>query len=69
MPAPTHTRPHPVAPSGGIATRLPWWALALPALAFVALLTLILNPSDAQAAAGDPTIPHLVERVRHLLAR
>jgi hypothetical protein len=68
MSAPTHTRPHPVA-TGGVGTRLPWWALALPTLAFVALLALILNPSDAHAAAGDPAITHLVERVRQLLAR
>ncbi|MFH8803143.1 hypothetical protein ACH4F6_26665 [Streptomyces sp. NPDC017936] len=67
MPAPTHTRPHPVA-TGGV-TRLPWWALALPTLAFVTLLALILNPSDAHAAADDPMITHLVERVRDLLAR
>ncbi|GGV17379.1 hypothetical protein [Streptomyces griseoflavus] len=68
MSAHTHTRPHP-APRGGADTRLPWWALALPALAFVALLSLILNPSDAHAAAGEPTIAHLVERARQLIAR
>ncbi len=68
MPAHTHTRPHP-APRGGADIRLPWWALALPALAFVALLTLILNPSDAHAVAGEPTIAHLVERAQQLIAR
>ncbi|MFF8196604.1 hypothetical protein ACF05L_38390 [Streptomyces bobili] len=68
MSAPTHTRPHPAA-SGGVGTRLPWWALALPTLAFVALLVLILNPSDAQAASGDPAITHLVDRARQLVAR
>ncbi|MFI8087837.1 hypothetical protein ACIF9R_05885 [Streptomyces sp. NPDC086080] len=68
MSARTHTRPHP-APRGGVDPRLPWWALALPLLAFVALLTLILNPSDAQAAAGEPTITHLVERAQQLIAR
>ncbi|MFI6036687.1 hypothetical protein ACIBBD_21455 [Streptomyces sp. NPDC051315] len=69
MSAPTHTRPHPVATGGGVGTRLPWWALALPTLAFVTLLALILNPADAQAAAGDPAITQLLERVRQLLAR
>jgi hypothetical protein len=49
--------------------RLPWWALALPMLAFVALLALILDPSDANASGGDPTIAHLVERVQQLIAR
>ncbi|MET9505754.1 hypothetical protein ACFYO5_00105 [Streptomyces sp. NPDC006259] len=69
MSAPSHTRPHPAAQGSGADTRLPWWALALPTLAFVALLTLILNPSDAQAASGDPAITDLVDRVRQLLAR
>ncbi|MEU5636085.1 hypothetical protein ACIA8I_37120 [Streptomyces rishiriensis] len=68
MSAPTHTRPRPAA-SGGVDTRLPWWALALPALAFATLLLLILNPADAHAAGGDPVITHLVERVQMLLAR
>ncbi|MFD5266127.1 hypothetical protein [Streptomyces sp. NPDC058335] len=68
MSATTHTRPHRAAP-GGVGTRLPWWALALPTLAFVALLALILNPSDAQAASGDPLITDLVDRVRQLVAR
>ncbi|MEU3145907.1 MULTISPECIES: hypothetical protein [unclassified Streptomyces] len=68
MSARTHTRPHP-APRGGIDIRLPWWALALPALAFVALLTLILNPADAHAAAAEPGITHLIERAQQLIAR
>jgi hypothetical protein len=49
--------------------RLPWWALALPALAFVTLLLLIINPADAHAAGGEPAIAHLLERVQHLTAR
>ncbi|KOT38241.1 hypothetical protein ADK41_16570 [Streptomyces caelestis] len=68
MSARTHTRPHP-APRGGVDTRLPWWALALPVLAFVALLTLVLDPSDAHAAAGEPALTHLVERAQQLIAR
>ncbi|EST22176.1 hypothetical protein [Streptomyces roseochromogenus] len=68
MSARTHPRPHP-ATTGGVEIRLPWWALALPALAFIALLVLILNPSDAHAASGDPAITHLVERAQQLLAR
>ena len=66
MSAPTHSPPHPATRAG---TRLPWWALALPALAFTALLVLILNPSDAHAATGDPVITHLFERMRQLIAR
>lgn len=68
MSAHTHTRPHP-APRDGADTRLPWWALVLPALAFAALLTLILNPADAHGAAGEPVIAHLVERAQQLIAR
>ncbi|MFF9487607.1 hypothetical protein [Streptomyces sp. NPDC014676] len=68
MSARTHTQPHP-APRGAVATRLPWWALALPTLAFVALLTLVLNPADAHAAVGDPALTHLVERAQQLIAR
>jgi anti-sigma-K factor RskA len=68
MSARTHTRPHP-ATTGGVDSRLPWWGLALPALAFVALLALILNPTDAHAAAGDPAITQLLRRAQELLAR
>ncbi|MBQ1093976.1 hypothetical protein [Streptomyces sp. B93] len=67
MSAPTHTRPHP-ASRGGVDTRLPWWALALPTLAFITLLALILNPSDAQAASGDPAVTQLIERARQLIS-
>jgi hypothetical protein len=66
MSAPTHTPPHP-ATRGRVDIRLPWWALALPTLAFITLLALILNPSDAHAASGDPAITQLIERVRQLV--
>lgn len=65
MSAPTHTPPHP-ATRGRVDIRLPWWALALPTLAFITLLALILNPSDAHAAAGEPAITQFIERVRQL---
>ncbi|MEU9448613.1 hypothetical protein [Streptomyces sp. NPDC048277] len=68
MPARTHTRPHPATP-GSVDIRLPWWALVLPALAFVSLLALILNPADAHAAVGDPVVTRLVEHVRQLVTR
>ncbi|MBJ6638112.1 hypothetical protein H4K36_09735 [Streptomyces sp. DHE7-1] len=68
MPVRTHTRPHP-ATTGGVGIRLPWWALALPVLAFAVLLALILNPSQAHAAGGDPAITQLLERAQQLLAR
>lgn len=70
MSASTQTRPGPPTPAsrGGVDIRLPWWALALPALAFVVLLAMMLNPTDAQAATGDPAITHLVERAQQLLS-
>ncbi|WP_203690705.1 hypothetical protein [Streptomyces sp. SID12488] len=64
----THSRPLP-ATTRGVDIRLPWWALALPTLAFVALLVLMLNPSDAHAATGDPAIAHILERARDLVTR
>ena len=62
------TRPHP-APRGGVDNRLPWWALALPTLAFCVLLALILNPTDAHAASGDPAVAQLLERAQQLISR
>ncbi|MGW6259298.1 hypothetical protein [Streptomyces sp. NPDC055085] len=47
--------------------RLPWWALALPTLAFITLLLMILNPSDAHAAGGDPALTHVFERIQTVL--
>ncbi|MFJ6543989.1 hypothetical protein ACIQMP_25520 [Streptomyces sp. NPDC091385] len=64
----THSRTHP-ATTGADGTRLPWWALVLPVPAFALLLALILNPSDAHAATGEPVIAHLVEQIRTLLVR
>ncbi|MDO0928352.1 hypothetical protein QQY24_24115 [Streptomyces sp. TG1A-8] len=68
MPARTRTPAHP-ATTGGVDARLRWWALALPALAFVALLALVVNPSDAHAAGGDPAVTHLMERLQRFLTR
>ncbi|CCK31102.1 putative secreted protein [Streptomyces davaonensis JCM 4913] len=68
MSAPTHTPP-PSAHRGGVDIRLPWWALALPVLAFVTLLVLILDPAEAHAATADPAITRLLEHVQQLMAR
>lgn len=68
MSARTPTRSHPALRSG-VDSRLPWWALALPTLAFVTLLALILNPADAHAATAEPGITHLLERARQLITR
>ncbi|MGW7612027.1 hypothetical protein ACWGKW_33200 [Streptomyces sp. NPDC054766] len=68
MSAHTHTRPDP-ATTGRVDIRLPWWALALPTLAFITLLLMILNPADAHAAGSDPAITHMFERVQQAVLR
>ncbi|MFH9293021.1 hypothetical protein [Streptomyces sp. NPDC017520] len=69
MPTPTHTRSHRPA-ADGVEIRLPWWAVALPALAFAALLLMILSPGQAQAATtSDPALGQLIERTLQLLSR
>ncbi|MFD0026259.1 hypothetical protein [Streptomyces sp. NPDC058382] len=68
MAARTHTRStRPDA--GGVEIRLPWWAVALPAIAFGALLLLIAGPGQAQAATGEPAVGQLLERITNLLIR
>ncbi|WP_314172954.1 hypothetical protein [Streptomyces winkii] len=60
-------------PPGAHATRLPWWAAALPVLAFVLLLALLLGGSEAGAAqrqaggAGGEVIVAVLERVAQAL--
>lgn len=49
MTARTHHRPTHRTAAWGVRTRLPWWALALPAAAFTALLFL---PVGGNGTAG-----------------
>ncbi|OON74036.1 hypothetical protein [Streptomyces tsukubensis] len=63
MTARSHTR-HP-ADTGTAETRLSWWSIALPSLAFAVLLLMILHPADAQAATTVPSVGHFLERVQH----
>ncbi|WP_406448672.1 hypothetical protein OG782_07825 [Streptomyces sp. NBC_00876] len=68
MPAPAHnrsTRPD----TAGVDVRLPWWAVALPAVAFAVLLLLIAGPGQAHAATGDPAVGRLLERIVELFTR
>ncbi|KQX84735.1 MULTISPECIES: hypothetical protein [Streptomyces] len=67
MPAPAPTRTHRP-DSDSIEVRLPWWAVALPALAFAALLLLISGPGQAHAATGAPALGRLLGQVLKLLA-
>ncbi|MCF6525729.1 hypothetical protein [Streptomyces sp. JJ36] len=66
----TGTRRHPAAAHAE--ARLPWWALALPALAFLALLLLLVSGDQAAAAQGGAALPGpgisgLLERLRESL--
>ncbi|KAK1178264.1 hypothetical protein B7755_009035 [Streptomyces sp. NBS 14/10] len=62
-----HTHPRPADPAGRRPdSRLPWWALALPALAFAALL-LLVGSSDAHAADGSGTLSQVFGLVRGAL--
>lgn len=68
MAAPTHTRSHRPSPDT-VEIRLPWWAVALPAIAFAALLLLMAGPGQANAAAGDPGVGRVVHQIQQTLAR
>ncbi|MER7760034.1 hypothetical protein [Streptomyces sp. NPDC097619] len=55
MSVPVHTaHPRPPTPPALRATapRLAWWTLALPVLAFTALMALLTGPGAAEAAGG-----------------
>ncbi|CAM5536711.1 putative protein OS=Streptomyces alboniger OX=132473 GN=CP975_07555 PE=4 SV=1 [Streptomyces alboniger] len=64
----SHTRRDP-AEASGVEIQLPWWAIAAPAVAFAALLLLILNPVDAHAATSEPVLANLLEHVRAMVQR
>lgn len=79
MPARAH--PHPRRSAGPTAarpraspltgqTRLPWWAVVLPALAFAMLLGLLLGGGQAHAAeqqAARQSLSRVLERVEQAL--
>jgi hypothetical protein len=71
-PAATTDKPAGKRASGDVQTRLPWWAVALPALAFAALLALLSGgTADASTASssGDllgrvaMVLPHFLQHV------
>ncbi|MCX5389887.1 hypothetical protein ABZY68_05385 [Streptomyces sp. NPDC006482] len=66
MSARTHTSTRPL--PTGVDTRLPWWALALPVVAFGVLLMLIAGPGGAHATAGDLGVGQVLERLQQTLA-
>ncbi|MEU9604397.1 hypothetical protein [Streptomyces sp. NPDC048057] len=65
---------HPSTPARGgvgqpVSSRLPWWALVLPVLAFVFLLALMAEPAQAQQPGGQSVIGPLLDSLRFLLSR
>ncbi|MFC9594147.1 hypothetical protein [Streptomyces sp. NPDC056944] len=66
MSAPTH--PGVRTTTTGVDTRLPWWALALPAAAFLALLILMAGSGEAQAATGDPMVGRVLQHLWQTLS-
>ncbi|MEV0265524.1 hypothetical protein AB0I49_29900 [Streptomyces sp. NPDC050617] len=47
-------------------TRLPWWALVLPAAAFVVLFVLMVSPAAADSVSAD-SASHALEVLRNVL--
>lgn len=54
-------------PSRTAPTRLPWWGVLLPVLAFVALLALPSVSDDAAPAVDATPIANVVERVQQAM--
>ncbi|PVE11439.1 hypothetical protein [Streptomyces scopuliridis] len=71
MPARTRSRSHPSAASSSdsVEIRLPWWSVALPAVAFVVLFLLMADPGQAHAATDDPTVGRILEHIHLTLGR
>ncbi|MGP9021593.1 hypothetical protein ACT1U9_24725 [Streptomyces sp. BR1] len=67
MPATNNRSTHPATADADF--RLPWWAVALPTVAFVVLLVLITGSHEADADSGAPALSHLVDRIQHTLSR
>ncbi|MBC9711805.1 hypothetical protein H9Y04_04380 [Streptomyces sp. TRM66268-LWL] len=65
MSAPAHTSSPQQA--RGAQARLPWWGVALPVIAFVALFLVVLHPAEAQAATGDPAVGDFLGRLKETL--
>ncbi|REK91694.1 hypothetical protein DY245_03155 [Streptomyces inhibens] len=51
----------PAAKAHRLRKRLPWWALALPVVSFIALLALVASPSEASAASAPQGLAALLE--------
>ncbi|MFE0705037.1 hypothetical protein [Streptomyces sp. NPDC058872] len=65
MSAPTH--PGTRATTTRVDTRLPWWALLLPAVSFLVLLMLVAGAGGAHATTDDPAVGRVLQQVRQTL--
>lgn len=52
-----------------VSSRLPWWGLALPILAFVILLALMAEPAQAHPPGGQSVVGPMLDSLRFLLSR
>ncbi|MCQ4083368.1 hypothetical protein NGB36_22870 [Streptomyces sp. RB6PN25] len=68
-PRPALTSAHSNAPAPRPTTRLPWWAVALPALAFAALLTLVTGSGHGGSAPAAESLAQFTGRLHELLLR
>jgi hypothetical protein len=56
------------APRDSYEVQLPWWAIALPAVAFAALLMLLAGSADARAATGSQSgLAQVLDRVQEVV--
>lgn len=62
MSARTHRHPVPSA-ARQARVRLPWWSIALPAVAFVVLLSLLSDPASGHTGAGAGAASSVVRLV------
>lgn len=63
-------RPYAPAPSRraiGPGARLPWWAVALPAMAFAVLLVLMTGSGRTHSASTGPEIHRILDRIQQTL--
>ncbi|WP_269854537.1 hypothetical protein [Streptomyces sp. RPT161] len=64
------TQPRSARPRASrVPTRLPWWAVALPAIAFAGLLALVADPAHAAAPVPAQPLDELLGRLTELLPR
>ncbi|MFI1012075.1 hypothetical protein [Streptomyces sp. NPDC020965] len=54
---------------GRVDIRLPWWALALPVVAFAVLFVVMADPAQAQAVDGESDLRRALEYFQTLLTR